>query len=225
MRKIGGEPRRLASENEQVDAPDLMRRSRRSRAAGLGRLTRSLIPDRNPLRRRTDRLEAVLLAAVLAVLLAAAPLLAIAASGWEHSVSRHEMRVQQATWHHVRATLLEDAQDSGAYPAMMAEAVVRWTQPGGRIMTAATRVPENAKTGGVIWIWTNPSGQLVTPLRPSDIEIRDGLAAAGAITVLATGAGLAALAIRRTLNRRRLAAWGIDWRATEPRWNSRRSGQ
>lgn len=222
---MGGEPPGLGSENEHVDAPDLMRRSRRPQAAWLSRLARGLIPDRNPLRRWTDRLEAALFAALFAMLLVAAPLLAIAASGWEHGLSRHEMRVQQTTWHHVRATLLEDAQDSGAYPAMMTEAVVRWTEPGGRVLTATARVPENAKTGSVIWIWTDPAGQLVTPLRPSDIEIRDGLAAAGMVLVLATGAGFAALAIRRTLNRRRLAAWGIDWRATEPRWNARRSGQ
>ncbi len=104
----------------------------------------------------------------------------------------------------------------------MAEAAVRWTAAGGRMATATTRVPEYAKAGSVIWIWTNRSGQIVTPLRPSDIEMRDGLAAAAAVGVVATGAAAACVGVRRTLNRRRLAAWGIDWMATEPRWNTRR---
>lgn len=210
------------SDDERVDAPDLMRRSRHSQAALLRRLARGLFPDRNPLRRGTDRLEAVLFAVLLAAMFVAAPLGAIAASGWEHGLSLRQMRAQQAAWHHVRAALLENAQDSGAYPALMAEAVVRWTAADGRMATATTRVPEYAKAGTVIWIWTNRSGQIVMPLRPSDIEVRDGLAAAAAVGVMVTGAVLTCVAVRRALNRRRLAAWGVDWMATEPRWNTRR---
>jgi hypothetical protein len=199
-----------------------MRRSRHLRGTWLGRFLQARLPDRNPLRRRTDRLETAILAVLFAAVCATAPFVAAAASGWEHSASVREMHAQQATCREVRATLLDDAQDVGAYPVMTAEAYVRWMAPDGRTVTEVMGVPAGAQAGHVIWIWTNSSGQVFTPLLQTQIPSRDGLAAAAAVACLGTVALLAGLAVRRTLNRRRMTAWGIDWRTTEPRWNTRR---
>ena len=120
-----------------------MRRSRHLRATRLGRWLRGRIPDRNPLRRRTDRLETAFLAFLLIMLAVTAPLVAVAASNWEHAASLREMRAQ-ATYRQVRATLLDNAKDTGSYPMLTAEATVRWTAPSGPVVTELMWVPENA---------------------------------------------------------------------------------
>jgi hypothetical protein len=199
-----------------------MRRSRHREATLLGRFLQGWLPDRNPLRRGIDRLEITIFVVLFAMVCATAPFLAAAASGWEHSASEREMRAQRAAYHQIKATLVDDAQDSGAYPVLIAEANARWVAPDGRTMTDLLQVPEGAQAGSAIWIWTNPSGQLVTPLLPNQIGTRDGVAAAAAVACLGTVAVLAGFAIHRTLSRRRMTAWGIDWMATEPRWNTRR---
>jgi hypothetical protein len=199
-----------------------MRRSRLPRAAWLGRFVRGRIPDRNPLRRRTDRLETAVLTVLFAVVCVTAPFLAVAASGWEHRTSEREIRVQQLTCRQVKATLLDDAQETSAYPLVVAEADARWVAPDGRTVTEVLRVTPAALAGSVIWIWTNPSGQPITPLRRSSIPARDGLAAAAAVAGLGAVALLAGLAVRHTLNRHRMTAWAADWMVTEPRWNTRR---
>jgi hypothetical protein len=201
---------------------DYMRRSRHLRATWLGRFVRGRLPDRNPLRRGTDRLETAILAGLFAVLCVTAPFLAAAASGWEHGISLREVRAQQAALHETRATLLDDAQDTGAYPVLTAEANVRWMAPDGQTVTEVMQVPEGAQAGRVIWIWTNPSGRFITPLMRNQIPARDDLAATAAVACLCSVALVAGLAVRRTLDRRRMTAWGIDWTATEPRWNTRR---
>ena len=183
---------------------------------------RGMLPDRNPLRRRTDRVETIVFAVLLAVVCTAGPFAAVSASNWEHNASEHEIRTQQATSRQVKATLIEDPQDSGTYPMLIFEADARWTAPDGQRITAAVQVPASAKAGSVIRIWTNPSGQLISPLRGTQIPARERFAATTAVLCLATIAVAAALAVRRTLNRHRMDAWGIDWSATEPRWNTRR---
>ena len=199
-----------------------MRRSRCSRATWLGRFLRGWLPDRNPLRRRTDRLDAAVFAVLFVLACATAPFVAAAASGWENSTSQREMRVQQASCREVRAILLDDAHETGAYPAPTAEADARWAAPDGRAVTGMVQVPAGAEAGRVIWIWTDPSGQVITPLLRNQIPARDDLAATAAVTCLGAVALLTGLAVHGALSRRRMTAWGIDWMATEPLWNTRR---
>src|SRR5580698_5474195 len=181
-----------------------MRRTRRPPATWTGRFLRGRLLDRNPLRRGSDRLETAIFAVLLVVVCVTAPFLAVAASGWENSTSLREMRAQQATCREVRATLLDDAQITAAYPVRAAEADIRWTAPDGRMVIALAGVPAGAEAGSKIWIWTNRSGQLITPLLPAEIPARDGLAATAAVTSLSTLALLAGLVARRTLNRHRM---------------------
>lgn len=186
------------------------------------RLLRGRIPDRNPLRRRTDRLETTILVGLLTVVCATAPFLAGAASGWENSASLHQLRVQQATCHQVRATVVGDVQRYGGYPFTLTEADLQWTAPDGRKIIELLQVPMYTQIGATIRIWVNESGHDITPLLRSQIPGRDAAAATGAVSGLVLVALLVGLAARRTLNRRRMAAWAVDWVATDSRWNTRR---
>jgi hypothetical protein len=199
-----------------------MRRSRYFRATWLVRLLRGWLPDRNPLRRRTDRLETAVFAVLFVLAGAAAPFVGAAGSAWENSTSHREMLVQQTCCGQVQATLLDDAHQMGAYAPMTADADARWTAPDGQAVTGPVQVPADAEAGRVIWIWTNASGQVITPLLPDQIPARDDLAATVAITCLGGVALVAGLAVHGALSRRRLTAWGTDWMVTEPQWNTRR---
>lgn len=196
--------------------------SRQPRSTWTRRFLRGRIPDRNPLRRRTDRVETAILAGLLAVMCVTAPFLAVAASGWENAASLRELHVQQATSHQVKATVQGDVQHAGGYPFIITEGYLRWTTPDGRTITELLRVPVGAEAGTVIPLWINQAGEPFAPLLRTQIPGRDALAAAIAVTSLVTVALTVGLAVRHTLNRRRLSAWAVDWMVTEPRWNTRR---
>jgi hypothetical protein len=181
--------------------------------------------DRNALRRRSDRAETVLLGVLLAVFLAAAPFAAHAAGGWTYASSAREAQVQQATLHHVPATILQDVPswsanaDGGALP----DGNARWRAPDGKVRTGPLYVPSGATAGSTVLVWVTQSGQLADPpLQRAQISGRTQLAEyltlAGLAIVLVIVGGLT----RAALNARRLAGWDADWLATGPRWSPRR---
>src|SRR5438034_11688400 len=77
----------------------------RARGAWLPRLARRWRPDGNPLRRTSDRIEAVLLAILIAAFLCGAPLAGIAA-GRAAAASNIRAEHAQAGVHRVAAALL-----------------------------------------------------------------------------------------------------------------------
>ena len=81
----------------------------RLRTGWLGRLLRGRRLDRNPLRRGSDRAETVVLGALLAAFLAAAPFAAQAAGGWAHALAARQAQAQRADLSQVTATLLRTA--------------------------------------------------------------------------------------------------------------------
>ena len=86
-----------------------MKLQRRPRTYWLGRVLRGRRLDRNPLRRRSDRVETAMLGLLLAAFLAGAPFAAHAAGSWAYAPSVRQAQVQRASLHHVPATLLEAA--------------------------------------------------------------------------------------------------------------------
>ena len=109
----------------------------RPRSTRLGRWWRGWRPDRNPLRRRSDRAETLILGVLVAAGLAGAPLAAHAAASWTHAMSAREAHAQQAALHLVPATLLEPAQPEWVY----SEANARWRAPDGHLMTGQVPAP------------------------------------------------------------------------------------
>src|SRR5690348_5159614 len=71
------------------------------------RLARRLGLDRNPLRRRTDKIVAWLGAGLLVAFLAGAPLLALAAARWAGHAAIAEQRAERS-WHRDTAVLLRN---------------------------------------------------------------------------------------------------------------------
>lgn len=180
--------------------------------------------DKNPLRRRSDRIETLIMATLLVVFLVGGPLLAMLAGRMTDDAGLREMRAQQS-WHQVKAVVLKSAPH--AAPAFVSVnswwTRGRWTGPGGVTMTGEIPVPPGTQAGRTVPITINRSGHVVTsPLVPGELEMRVMLAEAGAVAglvmVLITVGGAA----RLVLNRRRLESWDLEWSAVGPRWTQPR---
>jgi hypothetical protein len=183
---------------------------------------------RNPLRRRSDVVEAwtVLLVAVL--LFVVAPLVGVAAGLRAHHQAEGVAQAARATRHQVRATVfgapperLPTVQGDREHPY---RAQVRWTEPGKGARTAWARVPAGTRTGDVVPVWFDSRGRSVAP--PPDgmavwqHAVTIGIcAAAGAGGVVLLGHAVE----RRIALRHRLAEWEREWARTGPKWTQPRA--
>ena len=181
--------------------------------------------DRNPLRRRIDRVEAVLLAGLIAAFLIAGPVLAVVAGHWIRSAGLREQRAE-AAWRPVSATVLQGALPEGGgvpYAADTVWVLARWTAPDGQKRLGPIAVSPPAAAGSTAGVWVTRSGSLTgPPLRPADLRARVAAGAVLAPLVVGLLLWFAGHAGRVLLARRRLAGWDRAWRTAEPRWSRRR---
>ncbi|MFE0515907.1 hypothetical protein [Streptomyces sp. NPDC058964] len=177
----------------------------------------------NPLRRRSDVVEAWTAVAVALLLLVGAPLAGVLAGLWAHDGARTVALEQRAERHRVRAEVI------GASPHRLPSvqggrerayrATVRWTEPGREARTAVARVPAGSRQGDVVDVWFDSRGRGVAP-PPDDVAVWQhavsiGLCAAGgaaAVTLLGHGA------VRHVSLRHRMCEWERDWARTGPEW-------
>lgn len=182
-------------------------------------------PDRNPLRRSCDRVEALILAGLLALFLAGAPVVALVAGSLAYNAASHMQRAQEAARHLVPAVLLAAAPDANysGYAALDGPPVrATWKAPDGRQRTGEILAPAGAKPGSKVMIWVNNTGGLAeAPLRPAQVSGQQTLAEILAPAALALLLMTAASITRRLADNRRMAAWDEDWRVTEPQWTHR----
>ncbi len=181
---------------------------------------RGLWPDRNPLRRRFDRVEAVILAGLLAAFLIGAPFAGLFAGRWAYGSALHARRAELAASHRVSAVLLTSAtRDPAGY---VASARASWTAPDGTPRTGEVVTTAGSPRGTRLWIWVTASGRVSTPpLQLSQVAGQGMLAAVLAVMALAMVLWSAGLVVHVATDRRRLAAWDAEWRVAGPRWSHR----
>jgi hypothetical protein len=202
-----------------------MARGELPRVTRRGRLWRGLWPGRNPLRRTCDRVEAALVAGLLAAFLIAAPLLGLFAEQWAYGTSVRARHAELAARHLVTATLLPGAPAQTIACCALVQPLVlaRWTAPDGTARTGRVPAPTGARAGSTVRVWVGRSGGLTRPpLTDSQAVTRAILAAVTAPTALAIALLGTGVLAHWVLHRRRLAAWEAEWRATGPRWTSSR---
>lgn len=191
----------------------------------LARVLRGLRPDRNPLRRTHDRVEAYLLAGLFVASAAAVPFAAQAASDAAYAGALHAQRAQLATEHQVRAELTKlDTGPGGGYSLTGYVPVqATWTSVTGVRHTGQVMVPAGRRKDSTITIWANTAGNVVSPpLLTSQLAGQGQAAAAGAIAGVVALYLCEAAVVRHVMNRRRLAAWDADWLVTARAWNRQR---
>ena len=175
--------------------------------------------DHNPLRRRIDRVEAAMIAGLIAVFLISAPILAAVAGHWIGAASMQQRRAE-AGWRLVPATVQGTAQGQiPAGPAATVWAPARWTAPDGQVRRGLITVSLGDVTSGSARVWVTRSGSLTgPPLRHSQVQAHIAMAEWLTVLVLGLLLCLGGGAGRVLLARRRLADWNRAWRVAEPGW-------
>jgi hypothetical protein len=198
-----------------------------ARTGRLARLARQMGLGRNPLRRRTDRIEAWICAALLVVFLIGAPLFASGLGNWVHQGGMAEQRAQQS-WHQTPATLVTAAPRLPMYAFRLSwqstvPAQAQWLGPAGQALSGEVPAPAGTRAGQTVQIWVDGSGRVTgAPLGSAELTRRvisaEVVAPAALAVLLLCLAGVA----RWLLNRRRLAAWETAWASIGPRWSRHR---
>jgi len=191
------------------------------RVTRLSRFVRGRRPDRNPLRRASDRAETAVLALLVIAFLAAAPFVAQASGAYAYSKAHHAQLSEEASWHQVPARVLK-VESSGGGGYAVPEAQARWTAPDGKVITGEIPVLLTTAAGTTVPVWVTSDGQLTDqPLQDAQVSDSRYFAGTFGVITLATVLAITGFLARRTLNKRRMAAWDAEWRATGPRWTTR----
>lgn len=186
------------------------------------RVLRGLRPDRNPLRRTSDRVQTCLLAGMFVAAAAGAPFAAQAASQAAHATALRAEQAQIAATHQVRAVLTQVAASTISANVVLPEvpAAATWTSVTGVHRTGEVVAPTGSPKGTAVTIWTLANGDLTSPpLQPSQVTGQAELAAAGAIVGIALLYLCAAVIARTAFYRGRMAAWEAEWAVTAGLWN------
>lgn len=173
---------------------------------------------RNPLRRRSDVIDAWIVLAAWVIALAAGLLAGLATgSAVDHGLDR-----QRAERQPVSAVLNEKAPGRTSAAAVDDSHVwanARWTAPDGTEHTGRTKVHPGTKTGTQVTVWIDRQGRLTSkPLSPGEASFQ----AAWTGVLVAMGTAVAVIGSaqipRALLERRQLEQWDEEWaRVDNPR--------
>src|SRR5258708_4221121 len=156
----------------------MIQRIRRSRMFGW---------DRNPLRRRIDRVEAGLLAGLIMVFLIGAPILVAGAGHLARAAGMRALRTQ-ATWSQVSATVPRAEPNQSESPGQL-DTVLRqgrWTAPDGQPRSGLIATSQGVAVGNTARIWVSRSGSPTgAPRGRSELLGWTPIAEAGTALVLA----------------------------------------
>ncbi|WP_327714143.1 hypothetical protein OG381_00995 [Streptomyces sp. NBC_00490] len=181
---------------------------------------------RNPLRRRTDLVQAWIAVGLFLTVLAGAPAAMFLVGDTAYRHYKETARHQAATRHHLPATLIHDAPrhpEPGSDEAKRAlyPATVRFTDLQGHARTAKTDVEPALIAGSTVRVWATADGKITDPPLTTE-QVRNhtmGCAVLATMAVPLLGAAAYGYATRR-LERRNLAQWDAAWPATAQRWTT-----
>lgn len=193
----------------------------------VARFWRRIHLGRNPLARRSDRVEGALLAIVVLGMLIALPVAAfLGAKTYHGQLALSEEQV--STRHLATATLVQDAPapvpaSDGAYLAAgntgSAGVLAHWTGPGGVERFGAITADPGATAGTRVPVWLSAAGDpLPAPLTTGDAQTTGVLAGIFTWVVAALALSGVYWATRLILDRRRAARWDREWLHVGNRW-------
>jgi uncharacterized membrane protein len=185
------------------------------------KFVRRLGRDSNPLRRRSDVVEAWLAPVAIVVFLALSPLVAGLVDMGVRADNAAAQHVQQS-WHPVSAVLLRAApgpmhSDNGAN-TWTEWAPARWIA-GGQQYTGSIPVLAGARAGSTQTVWLDRAGHVqVPPMNPPELGGAIGTGILLALAALAIVVAVATRLARWVLDRKRIESWETAWLAVGPRW-------
>jgi hypothetical protein len=197
----------------------------RPRQGRIARSIRRIGFDHNPMRRSTDRVQAIVRAGLVVVFLTSAPFITTYVAHETYVSGLWAGREQAAAWHAVPARVLlatplvADWVSPTGPPWRLS---VQWAMPDGVPQTGQITRAVEAKAGSTVTVWTDEQGGLAhAPL--SRAQVADQVIRAAVATLLALALLLATVGwvVSLILDRRRLASWEADWAVVEPQWTHR----
>ena len=161
---------------------------------------------RNPVVRRSDRIEALAILTVLVLGILAIPF----AAHVEDQTYRSHVHLaaeQSQTRHPVQAVVLEGSTGMPTDFDAPVSVRVQWHE-GARMRTEEIVSPGVVATGAPLTVWLDTAGRVVAaPLTPTDVRI-SAISVGWTVWVMITIAGaLAAVGVRLRLDRHRAGAW------------------
>ncbi|MBF6468474.1 hypothetical protein IU427_25365 [Nocardia beijingensis] len=172
--------------------------------------------DRNPLRRREDRVQtgvAVLLALVFLIVV---PVLAVTVGGRVYRTETAAVRAETARLHQVDATVVETGKAPLYAPVVPAR--VSWKDADGVAHTGDYQSTTVVEPGSTVPIWLNERGAIVEPPSSSRPASKAVMLTAGAMLGVSVVFAGSYLLVRRGLDRRRLRRWESEWIAADLTW-------
>jgi hypothetical protein len=201
-------------------------RGRGGRATLLSRAARRAGLDRNPMRRKCDRVQAWLMLALTAAFLIAGPIVAWQTGRAAYVDAEQAAGIARQHRFPAEAVLEKDALGappiSQSIPANRPAVPARWKAPDGAVRIGEIVPSSPARAGTVVQIWTDAWGNWAAPPPPDADASRKGLdTALIALVGLSCATVFIRSTVRRSLLRRQLAAWQLEWALVEPRWRGR----
>lgn len=196
---------------KRADHPSNGRRpSRKARAVAAG-VARRLGLERNPLRRRSDHVEARARVAALLLCAVAVPLAVETGVLTQHRLSAaaaHEV----ATREHHSATVLDEPHLDAARSVVVTTARVAWTDEAGQPRQATVLAPAGTRRGDRMTVWSTRDGVLVPPpLSGRNVLALAGLAASGLLLGVIALSLVLLRTLRWLLDRGRYRDWEAEW--------------
>ncbi|MFD8253055.1 Rv1733c family protein [Streptomyces werraensis] len=174
----------------------------------------------NPLRRRSDQLEAWISRLLLLILLLGLPAATLGTGLATYRSAMGTVRTQSAERQEVDAQVVSAGRTVAATQEQRAQ--VRWTGDEGTTRTDNARVKPHTPEGATVRLWVTRGGAVTGPPMTENQAVTTswftgGAAAAGfAAIIYVTRVG-----VRHELARKRYAQWDAEWERVEPLWADR----
>ncbi|GII87962.1 hypothetical protein Ssi03_59520 [Sphaerisporangium siamense] len=178
--------------------------------------------DHNPLRRRSDRIEAVAVLLTLLVLVASVwPALLAGRVVYQRGLTAE--RVDPEVRQQVTAVLLENGAATNPVSSqgtvLGVKAKARWYMPDGSVHMGVVSVPAHAKAGSSLELWVDAHGTPTAAPRTHAQTVADAVVAGFGVVAGIGGLLFLNLALLRwMLDRRRYVEWEKEWTAVHDRW-------
>ncbi|QIZ38675.1 hypothetical protein FDZ84_34390 [Saccharopolyspora sp. ASAGF58] len=191
---------------------------------GASWLSHALSPRPNPLRRRLDRVQALLVLGLLIAALTVVPMVAITWGRATYEANQHAAAVAAATRHEVDAVVIGEPTEQvlAANPDFQVtshRAEVRWAGADGAPRAETVEVPPGSKVGSKIPLWLD-AAERVTTAPPSASQVRAS-AVGFAFGIIFVGEALCfvlIVCVRAMADVRAERAWHREWEIVGPKW-------
>ncbi|MFH9331970.1 hypothetical protein ACH4KU_23680 [Streptomyces althioticus] len=174
----------------------------------------------NPLRRRSDHLEAWISRLLLLILLLGLPAATLGTGLATYRSAMGTVRTQSAERHEVDARVVSAVRTVTATEEQRAQ--VRWIDDEGTTRTDNALVKPHTPNGATVRVWVTRDGAVTGPPMTENQAMTTswftgGAAATGFVAMIY----VTRVGVRHKLDRERYALWDAEWERVEPLWAGR----